>query len=355
MLVKPEQLVPGCVLIKNVMGKTNQPLMPEQTVLTDRHIKVLQKFLVESVDVSQKLSDGELFKPKDLRMEQKKEKPFENLDKLSLNEHYKLVIKGYRSMFQNWQNQLPVDMVTVRKLIAPLLERICENDAFIFQQLCREDPKNIYSHAVSLSVLSAYVGMKMGYEKGKWMQIGFAAFLADAGFSKIKRELLTPGPSTSQADGNETKKHPVYSYRMIEKLPTLTREAKLAVLQHHEQLDGSGYPLGLPANNINSFAKILSFCDTYYIKMTKKGISPFTIIDNMMKMQAPRFDQQAVRTLAKQLVSFTKDKKVRLSDGRIGEVVFMEVNGLRRPMIRDTNSDNIDTLGPSTVIEEILG
>ncbi|QKY70843.1 hypothetical protein [Lentibacillus sp. CBA3610] len=63
MRVDAFQLVPGCVLLKDINGKTNKPIIPEKTVLTYEHITIIHKFLVETVDVSTTLSDGKPFQP----------------------------------------------------------------------------------------------------------------------------------------------------------------------------------------------------------------------------------------------------------------------------------------------------
>jgi len=347
MLVHTKQLVQGCILTMDVMGKTSRPVMFKHTVLTDWHITVLQKFLVESVDVSTKLSDGNVFKPEPIELTP------EDLKKRNLQDHYHVVVSGYQSLFKDWQHQLPVDISRVRKLVVPLLERMEENDLFIFN-LSHNDPKTMYSRPVSLSLLSAYLGRKMKYEKRKWLQIGLAAFLADSGMAKIDDTVIRKETALTEEDEKELKKHPYYSYRLIEHLSKLTSEMKLAVLQHHERLDGSGYPLGLMKNNIQSYAKIISICDAYYVSVMKGNTSPLKVMDEMMKRYASKFDQQVVRTFAEQLANFSRGKKVELSNGQHGEVVFIETDKLHRPMVRMENEDII-TLDTSVYIEKFLG
>lgn len=348
MLVKTEQLIPGCVVITDVMGKTKDPLIPAKTVLTDRHITFLHKFQVESVNVSEKLENGELFRPdpnqRAIITEQEN-----NIPNLPLSQHYMYAVQQYKAMFSDWQNQIPIDMSAVRKLIIPLLERTSKQDDFIFSEMVKIDPANIYSSAVSFSILSAYTGMIAGYDQGKSLQIGFAAFLADCGLSQIVKDLADDSPAFHP----KAEKHPIVAYKMIEKLPTLTRQAKIAVLQHHERLDGTGYPFGLEGNKMDPFAKILSFCDHYYEQTVKNGISPFNVIDEVMNKYALRFDQKIAKQFAKRFVSFVRNRDVILSNGKTGKIVFIEINELTTPMIQDERTGEIYTLDSSVKIKQV--
>src|SRR5699024_3116299 len=67
MRVKPSQLVPGCMLVNDVTGKTGQPLIPKETVLTKETIQFLEKFLVNSVQVSTRLATGDVFIPREIK------------------------------------------------------------------------------------------------------------------------------------------------------------------------------------------------------------------------------------------------------------------------------------------------
>lgn len=62
MRVSPVQLMTGCLVTKDVMGRTNRPIIPKNTTLQPLHIDVLKKFSVEAVEVSNKKSDESTFR-----------------------------------------------------------------------------------------------------------------------------------------------------------------------------------------------------------------------------------------------------------------------------------------------------
>ncbi|MFD1850981.1 HD-GYP domain-containing protein [Oceanobacillus bengalensis] len=350
MRVKPSQLVPGNVLLKEVLGKSNKPIITRKTVLDDIHIEFLERFLIESVDVSAHLSNGDTYEPKkvDAKKEQlKKIKAAER--KQTFEEQFYQVVKGYKQLFSTWKSGIPIDMANLRKLIIPLLERTDDIDKAVYT-LHQYTTKNdyIYCHSIAVSILSSYLGRKLGYEKGEWLQIGIAGLLSDVGMAKINSEIVYKTGPLASYELNEVRKHPTYSYRLIENIPTITQAVKLAVLQHHERIDGSGYPLGITMKKIHPYARIIGISDTYHAmtseRVYKKGLSPFKVIEEMKKVQFTKFDSQIVSKFISSLTNFSIGTKVKLSNGKTGEIVFIEPSELTRPIVRMDGSGEIIAL-----------
>lgn len=63
MYVTVDQLVPGTVLTEDVLGQSGKPILPKQTILTEKKIHFLKKFLIQKVAIKPRLSDGTLFVP----------------------------------------------------------------------------------------------------------------------------------------------------------------------------------------------------------------------------------------------------------------------------------------------------
>lgn len=365
MQVNPSQLMPGCVLISDVIGKTNRPIIPKNTVLTVYHITVLEKFLVESVDVAAKLQDGELFTPKQIQKE-KGEQAIPEVEKTNkvperFTAHYLAVVEQYKKLFTSWQNHVPIDMPSVRKLLIPLFERTVEIGPEVLT-LNRFVPKHdyFYHHGVAVGMLAAYLAKKMGYPEGKWLQVGLAGFLCDCGMAKIDPKIVGKESILTESEQAEIKKHPIYSYRMIEHIPFIKQEVKLAVLQHHERFDGSGYPLGLSKQKIHIYARIIAICDTYHAitceRSYRKKQSPFRAIEELRHERFSQLDHHVVQTFIRCLTNYSPGTRVRLSNQQTGEIVFMEDNYPTRPIVRMDETGNVISLKDDTAlfIDEIL-
>ncbi|MFZ3577660.1 HD domain-containing phosphohydrolase [Virgibacillus sp. DJP39] len=358
MRVEPSQLVPGCMLLKDVKGKSNRAIIPKNTILTDEHIMVLEKFLVSYVDVGSKLSDGNEFKPKVIQKEKEPEKQIElsgNVKKLPFHEHYQYVVQNYKKLFKSWQNSIQIDMPEVRKLVIPLFERIDQGEVDVFNLHLYNIKKDyMYHHSVAVSILSAFLGKKMGYSSGDFVQIGLAGFLSDCGMAKVSPIILNKTVDLSENELIEMKNHPTYSYRMVQHIPTITQVVKLAILQHHERLDGSGYPLGVQKDKIHAYAKIVAVSDMYHAmtceRLYQAKKSPFQAIEELSRFKYTHYDYEVVELFMKNIANFTVGTKVRLSNGKTGQIVFIENNFPTRPMVQVNNSNEIVTLKNNSAI-----
>ncbi|CQR45791.1 Cyclic di-GMP phosphodiesterase response regulator RpfG [Paraliobacillus sp. PM-2] len=356
MEVHPSQLTPECVLVSDVFGKTKRPIVLKNTIISEMHIQVLQQFLIDKVEVAPKLANGAPFYPKERKATNDKIK---KIEVQPLIEHYNKTVHAYKKMFWHWQSGSYVQIQKVRQLIVPLLERIEEFGLSILELYLYSNKQDyFYHHSVATSLLAALLAKRLGIKK-EWMQVGIAAFLAESGMAKINRSIFLKKGLLNEAEFKEIKKHPIYSYRYIEKSSALSKGAKLAILQHHERLDGTGYPLGVKSDKIHSFAKIIAVCDTYHAMTSernyRKSQSPFNVIEQMERDCYQKFNYRIFNKFIDLFASYPLGTKVQLSNGSIGEIVYKEPKFPTRPIVRLENGEMIILKeNKSLYIEQIL-
>lgn len=116
-------------------------------------------------------------------------------------------------------------------------------------------------HCRRIRDLSVLVGEHLRLSPSALHRLTFGAFLHDIGKSRIPREILNkPGPLTSD-EWDVIKLHPRLGKELVEK--TCISDVGPVIEQHHERLDGSGYPLGLSGNDILIEAQIVAVVDSY--------------------------------------------------------------------------------------------
>lgn len=363
MWVDVQQVIPNCVLLTDVIGKTGQPIIPKKTTLTGEHIKVLRAFLIKKVNVSETLANGQTFIPKKITQEQEND----NIDievviseKETFINHYLRVVSQYKLMFHQWQSGVPIDIVQVRKLFISLLERLDEIDskAYLLHTYGTKDDY-FYHHSVSLGLLAAYLARRIGYSFGEQRQIGLAGFLSDSGMAKINAHLIFKSRTLTKHEITQIRHHPIYSYRLVEDIATLSHSAKLAILQHHERTDRSGYPLGLSSKKIHPYAKIIAICDTYHAMTSERFYqekqSPFQIIEELQEKKFTQLDPEIVNIFVTGLANFSIGTNVRLTNNIIGEIIFIPHEAPTRPIVRTIDGQFIVLKDhPNIFIEEII-
>jgi len=141
----------------------------------------------------------------------------------------------------------------------------------------------------------------------------------------------------TSAELHEVRQHTVYGFRLLEGGTALNQGVWLAALQHHERIDGSGYPMKVTGDKIHPFAKIVAIADMYHAMTSnrnyKKAESPYLVLEELQAESFGKLDPLYVKTFIERATQFHIGVFVRLNDGRIGEIVFSDRSNPTRPMI----------------------
>ena len=358
MLVKTKYIVDGCILAKDINGLTNRPIMNKQTILDEELLNVLDGFLIEEVSVEKTLINGEAFLPKEIIDYELEEEQKEDSSFISV---YLKAVQAYKRLFKNWQAGSKVEVAKVREVIIPLFDKAMESpsDILILHHYCQKEDY-LYHHAVSLGLLSGFIAYKMKFDMADVYQVTMAGCLADCGMSKVPNKILTKPSKLSLEENEEMFKHPLYSYQLVQSSPILKDTVKVAILEHHERINGSGYLLRKKGDAIHIFSKIIAVADVYHAmtseRIYRKKQSPFKVMEMIMQDDFGKFDLRIVKTLLAGLTTFSSGSRVKLNNGNIAEIIFIDNNSPTRPLVKVMNSSTIINLSKmrDLYIAEIL-
>ncbi len=116
-------------------------------------------------------------------------------------------------------------------------------------------------HSVNVMALAIRYAISRRYDKTKTKLLGLCALLHDVGKTRTDNDILTAPRKLSEEDFAKIKSHPIQGYNLLKRCKFSNPEVKLTALQHHEKLDGSGYPSGL--TQISEIAQIISILDCF--------------------------------------------------------------------------------------------
>ncbi len=120
---------------------------------------------------------------------------------------------------------------------------------------------NTALHSVNVMSLTMSYAIYNKMSRQQCHDLGMAALLHDVGKISIDNSLLTAPRRLTDEEFAEIKKHPVYGYRILSKCKFRSRSVALAAYQHHEKLDGSGYPSGV--TDISFAGRLIAIIDCY--------------------------------------------------------------------------------------------
>lgn len=364
MRVKIKGLIEGCILSQDVYGMTSTPIMKRNTVLTNELIEILQLFLIPSVEVNSILVTGTPFQPSEDLVEN--ERLLSNHSSNGLEERdfvtlFLVATREYKRHFQLWQSGLPIDISQLRGILIPLLDVALQKSSEIFylHHLSTKE-EYLYQHSLAVGILCGFIAKRLNYSQGNIVQAALAGFLADCGLAKVRPGILQKDTALTSEEFNEIKNHTKYSYLLVQHVSSLKEGTKVAIFQHHERLDGSGYPIALTDPKIHDVAKIIAVADTYHAmtseRIYRKKQSPFKVLESMRQDQFGQFDVQILRALCSGIINFSKGSKVKLSNGQLGEVLFISDKSPTRPLVKlDETSEMINLESNRELyIEEII-
>src|SRR5699024_4018570 len=120
--------------------------------------------------------------------------------------------------------------------------------------------------------------------------------------------------------------------------------------QHHERLDGSGYPRGLVGSEIHKYAKVIAIADVFDAMTSNRdyraALLPHEALETLYACAVTKFDKQMVVVFRKSIAIYPNGLSVKLSDGRVGVVVKQNKHLNERPVIRILKENNEKLISP---------
>lgn len=154
-----------------------------------------------------------------------------------------------------------------------------------------------YQHSVGVGLNAIALGKRLKLvSEEELMDLGVAGLLHDIGKTKVKPEIINkPGP-LDKAEWEEMRQHSTWGYELLKENRDVSQRAKLAVLHHHEENAGGGYPHGLMENQISVFAKIITIADIFNALTTdrtySKAKTPFEAFKLIQTAMPHKVDKQ---------------------------------------------------------------
>lgn len=216
------------------------------------------------------------------------------------------------------------DISAAKELVAEIQSSLERNPSAL---LCLSTIQNSNSylsrHALRVSVLLCYFAQSMGIKKKDCEDLGLLGYLYDIGMTSLPNELLQKNTHFTEQERALVQQHPIKSAEILSGLG-LSSSAMLAVEQHHERINGEGYPKQLSGEMINKYARILAIADAFDAMTTershKKAITPIRALKTLLDPKNG-FDLKLANAFAKCIGLYPTGSLVLLSNQRIALVM----------------------------------
>jgi len=217
-------------------------------------------------------------------------------------------------------------------------ESILRNvDAMVsLTRLKKHDPYTAM-HSMNVCTLVTAMAMQDGVASGDLPMITTAALLHDVGKTRVPLEILNKPGRFEPHELQEMRKHATYSGDIMEETGGFSPEAIAIATQHHEMIDGSGYPLGLKENEVHRFARLTAVADVYDALTAKRVYKPampmYQALLRIHKNKGTEFEEHAVDLFVKTLGLYPVGSLVELNNKERGVVYEPNPSDSRKPTV----------------------
>ncbi len=271
---------------------------------------------------------------------------------LDLTKVYINALDASKAIMYKAAKDTPIGMEDVKMMLDPLIQSSYreKNAAKLLLNLQVKD-EYTFQHTINIGILSLIIGKWVGLSGDKLTELAIAGSLHDIGKSKIPLGILNkPGPLT-KIEYEAIKKHAPIGYDLLKKCGSYSEAIMQTVLQHHEREDGKGYPYGLKSADIHYYAKIVAVADTYHAmtsnRVYKAKNNPYLVLDHLLK-NLGSLDPEIVLIFTDHMVQYLQACQVRLSNGSIGDVVFIDKKHIKYPIIKMRENQEIINLAETS-------
>ncbi|MEP7155075.1 MAG: HD-GYP domain-containing protein [Betaproteobacteria bacterium] len=219
-----------------------------------------------------------------------------------------------------------LQLQSVEEVINDMVDSMVRNpDALMWVARMREQHLTVYDHGLSVAISLVAFGRHLGYPKEQLSQLGMMGLLLDIGKIKLPAELLEKNARLSSDEFEQIKEHVELGLDVLRQTPNIHPAVVEGIAQHHERMNGTGYPNNIMGEKISIFGRMAAIADTY-AAVTKRrpyadAISPHEALQMLSNWSGTQFHADMVEQFIQSIGVFPVGSLVELSTGEVAVVV----------------------------------
>lgn len=322
-LIDINEAKPGMILNRDVDNiKTGAIFISSGTILNRKLILQMKNLNIESINV---YDEKNLFSS--------------DYEEDKLEGKYEVLSEKVNKVFNDTKIGKKIIVTEVSKELDDVIDEIIKNNNILgrIRQLEKWDDYT-FRHSLNVCMLSTMIGKWLSYSQVEVKQLSLAGLFHDIGKLKISNDIINKPEALTEEEFEIIKKHPIYGYNILSDTIGISKNVTLGALQHHERIDGRGYPYGLKDDKIHEFARIIAICDIYDA-MTSERVykgkeSPLLVAEYLNSESFASLDPEITQMFLNNISKFYVGNIVKLSNGDIGEIVYIYPQMPTRPIVK---------------------
>ena len=327
--VSVEDLKPGMILARTIVNDDMVVVLSEDTLLTKAHITRLTFLNIPVVYIK---DDYEL------------NRNYQNASIIfnrgnAFVKEYDSVVQEAQSIFDETSKSGTVPLEETQDMVKETIVPMARNSGAIdYLYELNHRSSDIYNHSLRVSILAGVIAKWMRFNRAKTRELILAGFLHDIGKCRFPQRLLDKSISNLQGEDYEAYiKHTVDGQHILSSVAGISDGIKLAAMQHHERMDGTGFPFGSTGPDIHEYARIIMIADLYdnitterqgYVKQT-----PFAAIAHLTENMYVSLDPEVCVPVLTHIKDAFLGSRIGLNTGEKGFIAAYPNDFAAHPIV----------------------
>lgn len=334
-LISIQNCKPGMRLARNIYNDEGIVLLGEHVELTETMIRRLEQLGIHRIYIEDPRAEDIVIR--------------ENISEETRRE----ALRTIRETFQNYMNEAKQGRMfsnphlgkDFRRVLDMIIDELKEHEQAMFMlNTIHVSDHYLFQHSLNVSIYAIMLGTALGYTYDQLRVLGLGAMLHDIGKTLVPQEILLKPDKLTEEEMRIMRRHPEDGFRMLKDNPNIPLIAAHCALQHHERLDGSGYPRGMKGDEIHDYAKLLGIVDTFDAMTThrvyKPAALPHEAVEVLYAGAGRLYDAHMIQLFRDRVAIYPPGTTVELNTGEIGIVVDINTSLPHRPVVRIITDEN---------------
>ncbi|KGM43054.1 hypothetical protein S1OALGB6SA_2347 [Olavius algarvensis spirochete endosymbiont] len=221
-----------------------------------------------------------------------------------------------------------------------------------------EETNYLYTHSARTTIITLTIGSNLKLTNFRLIELGIAAILHEVGMMKMPSSIVNKTGGLTEREKKIISTHPLIGLKMLQNYShkhsnPIAQEILHAISQHHERLNGSGYPQGIRGESTTPFAKILAVACSYDAQISNRPFresgEAHTVILKMLKETHSLYDEGVITALLNSISVFALGSYVQLKNASIGIIIDIGDNP-KYPIIKLCLDENLQPYSEQSII-----
>ncbi len=328
-LIAVQQCRPGMTLARNIYNESGLVLLGNGVELTDQLIRRLSETGVDFIYINDSRTEDIVIP--------------ELLDDATRIQSLEVIRSAFKSLMDDHNRKRYTGQKELGKKFRQVTTMVMEDlsrypDTLIMLSHIQAVDNYLFSHSLNVCVYATMLGMMQGLSADELYHLSLGALLHDIGKTSIPQAILQKPGSLNENEMEIMQRHAEIGYYMLKDEPNIPLLSAHCAFQHHERLDGSGYPRGIAGDDIHDYAKLLGIVDSYDAmtshRVYRKALLPHQAVEILYAGAGVQFDMELLTLFRDKVAIYPIGLPIVISTGERGVVVDLNPKVPHRPVVR---------------------